>query len=124
MGPRFLEIELTGRCSMRSKHCYGNFPFAKDLPAVKVKDVIDQAPEDFDCLVFSGGEPFLHPDLIELVRYADRKGFSVHITTSGFGVTKKKIKALSENAVLVFGIDGIGEMHDRYRENPALMLTF
>jgi MoaA/NifB/PqqE/SkfB family radical SAM enzyme len=60
------------------------------MPAAKVKDVIDQAHEDFDCLIFSGGEPFLHPDLIELVHYADRKGSSVHITTSGFGVTQKK----------------------------------
>jgi MoaA/NifB/PqqE/SkfB family radical SAM enzyme len=59
---------------MRCKHCYGDFPFAKDLPAVKVKEVIDQAGEEFDCLVFSGGEPFLHPDFIELVSYADRKG--------------------------------------------------
>lgn len=119
MGPRFLEIELTGRCSMRCKHCYGDFPFTKDMPAATVKDVIDQAHEDFDCLIFSGGEPFLHPDLIELVHYADRKGFSVHITTSGFGITKKKIKSLSDNAVLVFGIDGIGEVHDRYREKPG-----
>ena len=119
MGPRFLEIELTGRCSMGCKHCYGDFPFTKDLPAAKVKDVIDQSHEDFDCLIFSGGEPFLHPDLIELVHDADRKGFSVHITTSGFGVTKQKIKSLPDNAVLVFGIDGIGEVHDRYREKPG-----
>jgi MoaA/NifB/PqqE/SkfB family radical SAM enzyme len=51
MGPRFLEIELTGRCLMGCKHCYGDFPFTKDMPEAKVKDVIDQAHEDFDCLV-------------------------------------------------------------------------
>lgn len=55
MGPCFLEIELTGRCSMGCKHCYGDFPFTQDLPAATVKDVIDLARGDFDCLVFSGG---------------------------------------------------------------------
>ena len=79
-------------CSMGCKHCYGDFPCTNDLLAAKVKDLIDQAHEDFGRLVFSGGEPFLHPNLIELVHYADRKGFSVNITTSDFGVTKKKDK--------------------------------
>jgi hypothetical protein len=37
---------------------------------------------------------------------------------------KKKIKSFSDNAVWVFGIDVIGVMHDRYRENQALMSLF
>ncbi len=53
------------------------------------------------------------------MHYADRKGFSAHITTSDFGVTKKKIKSLSDDAVLVFGIDGIGEIHDMCRAKSA-----
>lgn len=115
MGPRFLEIELTGRCQFRCKHCYGSFPFNEELPQRKIEQIIDQAREDFDCLILSGGEPFMHKDLIELIQYADKKGFSVHITTSGYSIPKDTIDSLSNNTILVFGLDGIGWVHDEYR---------
>ena len=75
--------------------------------------VIDEAGEYFDAIIFSGGEPFLHPDLIELIHYA--KDFVVFITTSGYAIGKEHPKGLRGNVVLVFGLDGIGEVHDRYR---------
>ncbi len=115
MGPRFLEIELTGRCLLRCHHCYRDSPFPIDLPGEKVEQIIDQAGENFDCLIFSGGEPFLHPDIVELVRHADHKGFSVHITTSGYCIPGETLDSLSDNVVLVFGLDGIGPTHDAYR---------
>ena len=113
MNARFLEIEITGKCHHRCQHCYGSFPREGELPKEKVMQVIDEAGEYFDCIIFSGGEPFLHPDLIELIHYA--KDFVVFITTSGYSISKKHIEGLRGNVVLVFGLDGIGEVHDRYR---------
>ena len=78
-----------------------------------VMQIIDEAGEHFDCIIFSGGEPFLHPDLIELTHYA--QDFIVFITTSGHSLKKEQIEGLPGNVVLVFGIDGIGEVHDYYR---------
>ena len=75
--------------------------------------VIDEAGEYFDAIIFSGGEPFLHPDLIELIHYA--KDFVVFITTSGCSISKEQVEGLRGNVVLVFGLDGIGEVHDHYR---------
>lgn len=115
MGLRFLEIEITGKCTLRCRHCYGAFPLDHALPPENVKALIDQAHGHFDCLIFSGGEPFLHPHLLDLVRYAEKKCFSVHLTTSGVGVTARKIARLASNAILVFGIDGTGPVHDAYR---------
>lgn len=119
MGPRFLEIELTARCQLHCRHCYRNSPAAGDLPAEKVKEIIDQAPEFFDCLIFSGGEPFLHPDLADLVTYADTRNYSVHLTTSGYHLPQETLHHLPGNVVLVFGIDGIGKIHDAYRGRPG-----
>jgi MoaA/NifB/PqqE/SkfB family radical SAM enzyme len=82
--------------------------------------IIDEARENFDCIIFSGGEPFLHPDLIELTQYA--KDFVVFITTSGYSLSKGQIEDLPGNVVLVFGLDGIGEVHDYYRGKPLSYL--
>lgn len=119
MRVRFLELEITDKCPLFCKHCYGNFPKKGELPRGKVEQIIDQAQGDFDCLIFSGGEPFLHKDLIELLRHADTRGFSVHITTSGYMISKKMIDDLTDNAFLVFSLDGIGQVHDEYRGMPG-----
>jgi MoaA/NifB/PqqE/SkfB family radical SAM enzyme len=113
MNARFLEIEITGKCYYRCKHCYGSFPREGELPKNKVMQIIDEAHDYFDCIIFSGGEPFLHPDLIELTHYA--KDFVVFITTAGYSINKEHLEGLRGNVVLVFGLDGIGEVHDRYR---------
>ncbi|MDX1777748.1 MAG: radical SAM protein [Thermodesulfobacteriota bacterium] len=113
MNARFLELEITGRCHCRCQHCYGSFPREGMLTKQTVMQIIDEAGEHFDCIIFSGGEPFLHPDLIELTHYA--QDFVVFITTSGYSLKREQIEDLPGNVVLVFGIDGIGEVHDCYR---------
>jgi MoaA/NifB/PqqE/SkfB family radical SAM enzyme len=113
MNARFLELEITAKCHYRCKHCYGSFPKEGLLAKQTVMRIIDEAREHFDCIIFSGGEPFLHPDLIELTHYA--QDFVVFITTSGYSLKKVQVEGLPGNVVLVFGIDGIGEVHDYYR---------
>lgn len=117
MNARFLELEITGACRHRCLHCYGSFPRGESLDRGTVMRLIDEARGNFDCIIFSGGEPFLHPDLPFFTRYAH--DFVVFITTSGYRVTAEQVRGLPGNVVLVFGIDGIGEVHDRYRGTPG-----
>jgi MoaA/NifB/PqqE/SkfB family radical SAM enzyme len=113
MNARFLELEITGRCNCHCQHCYGSFPKEGMLAKRTVMQIVGEAREHFDCIIFSGGEPFLHPDLIELTHFA--QDFVVFITTSGYSLKREQIEGLPGNVVLVFGIDGIGEVHDYYR---------
>ena len=113
MNSRFLELEITGTCYHHCRHCYGSFPKEGELDKHTIMQVIDEAGEYFDCIIFSGGEPFLHPDLIALTHHA--RGFVVFITTTGCALGKEELQDLPGNVVLVFGLDGIGEVHDYYR---------
>ena len=112
MSGEFLEIELTGKCDCRCKHCYGDFPKKGELPKEKVREIIEQTPANYG-IIFSGGEPFLRSDLEDLVN--DAEDFIVWITTNGHLVSKERIDSLGKNAVLVFGLDGMGSAHDWYR---------
>lgn len=102
----------------KCKHCYGSFPKPGELPLEKVYEIISESQGLFDCLIFSGGEPFIHPDLVEMVKRAS-KDFVVFITTSGFPVSEDQIERIKNSAVLVFGLDGIGNTHDFYRAVPG-----
>jgi MoaA/NifB/PqqE/SkfB family radical SAM enzyme len=118
MNARFLEIEITGKCRYRCRHCYGSFPIHGELSLATVRTIIEDACGLFDCIIFSGGEPFLHPELPDMVQKA-AKDFLVFITTSGYPVTDTALQMIRHKSILVFGLDGIGETHDMYRGYPG-----
>ncbi len=118
MNARFLEIEITGSCPYECKHCYGNFPKKGMLEKEKLLEVFKEAERLFDCVSLSGGEPFLHPNLPDLVEAASER-FVVFITTSGHPMAKVQLERLKNKAILVFGVDGIGTVHDEYRGSPG-----
>lgn len=99
-------------------HCYGSFPTDGQLETDTVMKVLAEARGLFDCVIFSGGEPLLHDGLADMVAAASRD-FAVFITTSGYGLTEKLLARLKDKAVLVFGMDGIGATHDRYRRRSG-----
>ena len=122
MHARFLEIEITGSCPYRCKHCYGGFPRPGQLSLAEIELVCAEARGWFDCVILSGGEPFLHPRLAGMVEIASRD-YLVFITTSGFGMTPEHIRRIGNRCVLVFGLDGMGKVHDEYRGMPGAYAT-
>ena len=93
-----IQFELSSRCNERCIHCY--IPNEKkntgfDMPKEKVMDLIDQlAAMGGLHVTFSGGEAFLHKDLIELVRYARKKDMMVTILSNLIALKDEQIKEL------------------------------
>lgn len=80
-------LEVTRRCNLKCCHCY-NVKDNRELTTVQVKDVIDQLREA-GCLflVLTGGEVFIRPDFIDIVKYSRHRGLDVKIFTNGTLVT-------------------------------------
>lgn len=80
------QIELTYRCNLDCVHCYckGSENREKELTTEEWKDIIDEIHRE-GCLwlTFTGGEPFLRKDFLEIYKYASRKGFLITIFTNG-----------------------------------------
>lgn len=95
-----LQFELSSRCNERCIHCY--IPNEKknhgeDMPPQKVKELIDEYAEMGGIhITFSGGEAFLHKDLLELVRYSREKDMKVSILSNLIAVTDKQVEKLQE----------------------------
>lgn len=93
-----LQFELSSRCNERCIHCY--IPNEKknhgeDMSSAKVKQLIDEYVEMGGIQVtFSGGEAFLHKDLIDLVRYCRDRDLKVSILSNLIAVTDKQIDEL------------------------------
>ena len=51
-----------------------------------------------------GGEPLMHPDMVEIVRYCRELGFATSLTTNGFLLTRKLLQELEDAGLQVMQI--------------------
>ncbi|MGO4106614.1 pyrroloquinoline quinone biosynthesis protein PqqE [Paenibacillus sp. YAF4_2] len=104
--PYALTAELTHRCPLHCPYCSNPVELQKresELSTNEWLSVLEQACDLGVVQVhFTGGEPLLRGDLEQLVRHARDLGLFVNLITSGVGLTKERIRKLSEA-----GIDSI-----------------
>lgn len=95
-----IQFELSSRCNERCIHCY--IPNEKknkgfDMPTRKVKSILDEFAEMGGIHVtLSGGEAFLHKDLIEIVRYCRKKDLKISILSNLISLRDDQISDLKE----------------------------
>jgi radical SAM protein with 4Fe4S-binding SPASM domain len=91
--------ELTYRCNLSCRHCYIYQDNDKEeLSYAEVTSIIDQLYQE-GCLhlIFTGGEPFLRQDFLDIYAYAKNRGFLVTILTNGTLLDKDALDYLKRN---------------------------
>lgn len=90
--PYKVDIALTYGCNNECPHCYNEADHL-DMPSLPLDEwyaVIDRLAElGVPHLILTGGEATLHPDLPEIIRYADGKGMVVGLNTNGRHIAHK-----------------------------------
>ncbi len=93
-----LQFELSSRCNERCIHCYipnGKKNHGFDMPTAKVKSILDEfAAMGGIHVTLSGGEAFLHKDLIEIVNYCREKDLKISILSNLISLKDEQIPAL------------------------------
>jgi 12,18-didecarboxysiroheme deacetylase len=109
------------RCNLKCIHCYSSsqdISYADELTTQEGKNVIDDLAQfGAPVILFSGGEPILRPDLLELAQYAVDKGLRAVISTNGTLITKELAVKLQKIGLSYIGVslDGTQKTHDRFR---------
>ena len=112
---------MTRRCNLKCVHCYArseDISYDNELTHEQSIAMIDDLAEfGVPVLLFSGGEPLVHPRLVEYARYAVSKGMRAVISTNGTLITEEKAKVLKEIGLSYVGIslDGLEPTHDKFR---------
>ncbi len=94
------QVELTYCCNLNCVHCYckglGNRD--KELSTLQWKKIINEI-QAAGCLylTFTGGEPLMRKDFLELYTYAKRKGFIITVFTNGCAFSKKILHYLAKS---------------------------
>ncbi len=119
--PLVAEMFLTENCNLRciSCNCWRENTLG-ELTTQEWKHVIDQLVElKILKANFTGGEPLIRPDAVDILAYAQSKGIThLHLNTNGIRLTPAKTRDVLDAGVRSFNIsvDGPnGLVHDRIR---------
>ncbi len=118
--PDQITISITEECPNRCIHCaLPDTNNKASLSPEEVMGVIDQATHmGTTMVIFDGGEPMVHPDLEEMVRYVDPDMAVATVFTSGTGLTPEKAASLKDAGLFAVNVSldspHIDE-HDRMR---------
>jgi MoaA/NifB/PqqE/SkfB family radical SAM enzyme len=103
--PLQCSLYVTDQCNLDCAYCteYDNsrpHPSLDDLKRwlTKIRDLGTLR------VALVGGEPLMHPDIVEVVAHARAVGLAVSLTTNGFLLTKPLVQALEEAGLEVMQI--------------------
>ncbi len=127
-------LHLTNNCNMACRYCYVDGCNIQNMTFETAKQVIDKAAEEKQStgIIFFGGEPLLHKDLIyKAVEYGKWKEqheecyLHYKITTNGLLLDKDFLDfSEKENVFVALSHDGIEKAHDYNRVDRAGCGTF
>lgn len=99
--PVLSEIALTYRCNLSCRFCYAGCkctkkPELNEMSTDQVKHILDVIRHDAEVpsVSWTGGEPTLRPDLVELTRHATGIGMRVNLITNGTNLTAELVNSL------------------------------
>jgi len=118
-------LQITERCNLHCPHCFVSAgDYGETMPIGTIHSVV--IPRLKDCRVISvtltGGEPFIHPDIIEIVRLLRDANIKVGICTNGTFVNQDQVETLAKigNVHLNVSLDGFRpESHGKFRGDES-----
>lgn len=119
--PSIVVWNITGECNLRCFHCrnFNKKNHINELSTAEIKSSLNEiASYGVEEISFSGGEPFMRNDFLDIVHYTAGLGFkSVSVGTNGTLINRDIAKQLKRANMNVFvSIDGdVAEIHDSMR---------
>ena len=106
-GPLSVQIDLTNKCNNNCIGCWCNSPLLgdkamdpetkkKELPFELIKKLIDELDEMCvrEVYLTGGGEPFMHPKIMDIIEYIKSKGMGCDMSTNFTLINKERAEKL------------------------------
>ncbi len=112
---------VTKACNLRCIHCYAKADPSPDPDELTTEEgfrlLEDLAQFGCPVVLFSGGEPLVRPDILDLIKKAVSLGMRAVLSTNGVLIDENLAKELKKLGLSYVGIslDGGREVHDRFR---------
>ncbi|MEG8989223.1 radical SAM protein [Ignavibacteria bacterium 4148-Me] len=97
-------LEPTAMCNLACDGCYRENEKNSHKPLDVIKHELDvfQQKRNSDCISIAGGDPLLHPQIVEIVAEIKKRGLKPIVNTNGAALTKDLLKDLKKAGVFGF----------------------
>jgi MoaA/NifB/PqqE/SkfB family radical SAM enzyme len=120
--PYYVALDVTYRCNLKCVHCslWDRPDGEEEMTLDEMKEVVLKLKNwlNLPAIDILGGEAFLRPETMQLIRFATEQGMFIHIVTNGTMLTEKVARELIDLKIhkVAISIDGFqAETHDRTR---------
>lgn len=121
--PSTLSIEPTTSCNLRCPECpSGLRSFTRPTGMISKElysEIVSQSKNNLSYLhLYFQGEPFLHPDFLDLVQIADSHGIFTATSTNAHFISEKNVEKVLHSGLkqLIVSMDGMSqEVYQEYR---------
>lgn len=117
-----IDIALSEYCNLTCQMCRRPSE-ALFMDKERCKRVLTEAKRlGIGTISFSGGEPFVHPGIYDILTHAFELGHRVQMVTNGTIVKREQLEFLSKLDCLTVSVDGLFEVHDKIRGKERTFL--
>lgn len=121
--PVLVSWEVTKACNLNCSHCASQTMAGRELDTKEALGLIEHLHDlGVFILSLSGGEPFIRPDIFLLLEKARELDIQIGLTTNGTLLNEETVQRLGalEPFNVHISIDGVGEVHDAFRNRPGV----
>ncbi|MBU4502157.1 MAG: radical SAM protein, partial [Nanoarchaeota archaeon] len=95
--PLVVSLEITSSCNLNCLYCYADPICGGHMHKLVFFDLIDSLlKQGVFKIHLSGGEPFLHPDIFEILKFSDDRQIDPALSTNGVVLNKQMIEKYSQ----------------------------
>ncbi len=124
---RYLFLEITRRCNLSCRHCGSDCKHdeaAKALTTESWLKIISDIHDNFGrdvCMVLTGGEPLMHPDLGRITAHLASLAMPWGMVTNDHLLTDDALAQLQADRInaITVSLDGPQASHDHLRNQPG-----
>lgn len=110
---QYVEISITTACTLRCKNCTAYMPYVNKRIHIPLQELFESTDSYFGCIDYVGrfrilgGEPLLHPNLVEYInyigeKYRDRIGELCIVTNGTIPISDDLMQVIKKNKVTLF----------------------
>jgi molybdenum cofactor biosynthesis enzyme MoaA len=118
-----LYLQLLYRCNFDCLHCFHGSDLAKpdSYSLIDIESIVNLFLEkhSITSVTLLGGEPFLHSELPEIMRFIKSKKLKVEICSNGYGITKKLAQVAQDLDRLRVSLEGMQAANDKVRRSGS-----
>lgn len=112
-------IKITSRCMFKCQFCSQGRAFNEEMPIKKLKKILNILKKNGVLRIFyTGGEPFLYSEFLEIVKYGKKLGFCQLVITNGFLLDTQRARQILKYIDCVsISIHGTEKFHNKIVRN-------